>query len=1679
MSHVRVRGCFVVSALVFLVHAWSASARDSVVVFNEIHYHPARDDTSLEYVELYNQTVLDIDMSNWRIDGDIDFDFPEGTVLGGGQYLVIAKNPSALALATGFLHALGPYNRDLSNSGDPVLLYNNNRSFRTEPGGTGSAGEVTAELEGRRIMDEIHYQDTAPWPVGPDGSGFTLAKRDPSTGTGYPEHWRSSTQFHGTPGSANTFSSLPTLAFNELAAVDAPLFQVELYNYGEVAVELTDFVIGLSTPLHPEYTFPTHTLSTGAFLVVDAADLGYVPEDNNRLFLYSSGKAALIDAARVDDRAAARNPDGTGEWARPDSSTFGTSNLFSIADSMVINEILYHAYPQRAVDGTPPGMTELLVLSYDATWRYNLDAGTDGLPSGWASSSHPVDGVSWSSGPGLLGVENTNLGEPLRTTITMTSQITYYFETDFTYDSPLPVTQMIINHYIDDGAVFYLNGEEIGRFNMAAGNFDPTTLADVGVGNASLNALVLPAPGILQGTNRLSVEVHQTTSTSSDIVCGAQVLLLQSDETGTPGSPFVDRDEEWVELYNRSAAPVDLGGWKLNGGIDYDFPDGTVVPAEGYLVVAKDAAAVSVKHPAAMIIGDYANRLGDGGDRFSLEDPSGNVVDQVRYEDSGKWHAAADGGGSSLELKDPDSDNAVAGAWAPSDESLRSEWQTYTYEAVAVDDSIGVDAFHEFIIALLDAGEFLLDDVSVVENGSIEFIQNGDFESDTPGATADTWRAIGTHGSHDRTVVVTDPEDPGNKCLHVVSTGSTENKHNKLETTFADDETVVVGNAYRISFRAKWISGMNLVNTRLYFNYLQRTTALDVPERWGTPGWPNTAAVGNAGPDLEQLSHHPVIPEANQEVTVSIEATDPDSLSNLTLYYSINDATYQSTGMSAGMDGRYFGIIPGQAASAIIRFYVRGEDGSGATSFSPAGATEGGAFCKVQDGFADATGLRHNFRIIMSDRDRTFLYLNTNRMSNDRFPATVIEDETTVYYDVGIRLKGSAHGRYSSTGHGFNVEFQPDQFFRGVHNTVSIERPGAKELLAKCLLNRAGGGYWTFYEDVAHVITPAVGNSGVALLSMARHTKTFWDGLFPDADDPGVLFNLELHYAPTSTTGGPEDLKIGKPYTHTKGAYDFKDRGFNKEAYRWGFQLRSARDRDDYSRIVALNQAMELSGEALKQALDPLIDVNQWMRTFAMMSLNGTDDVYGRLWEHNLRFFVRPTDQKVIILQWDLDRAFGLSTGASVIPTVNKAGEAVVAAKLFAIPEYRRIFDGHLDDLAQTTMNSAYAAPLASHLSTITGANLNSYPNYIASRAATALSSLPPAEPFAVTTNGGSDFSEEDSTVDLQGVGWVDVFAITVNGIETPVTWSGANSWEITVPIRIGANRLQLAALNNRGAEVGSDTITVTNSSAIDLARAGNTVISELHYHPADPSPEERSAGFTDADDFEFVELANISAADIDLTNVRFSNGVEFTTPVGTLLAPGERLVVVADRAAFEFRYGTNTVNIAGEYVGQFSNGSEHVRLDAADGTAIADFTYYDDLPWPTSADGIGFSLILCDGDPGHAFDWRTSTTVGGNPGSTDSISFPGDDLWSYAFAGAPTPIVNADSFLMNIHLNLAADDALLAYTFSTNLVNWVPGTNVFSRTNHGDGTATMLLQSPFPVSTTPTQFGGIRIEVR
>ena len=169
---------------------------------------------------------------------------------------------------------------------------------------------------------------------------------------------------------------------------------------------------------------------------------------------------------------------------------------------------------------------------------------------------------------------------------------------------------------------------------------------------------------------------------------------------------------------------------------------------------------------------------------------------------------------------------------------------------------------------------------------------------------------------------------------------------------------------------------------------------------------------------------------------------------------------------------------------------------------------------------------------------------------------------------------------------------------------------------------------------------------------------------------------------------------------------------------------------------------------------------------------------------------------------------------------------------------------------------------------------------------------------------------------------------------------------------------------------------------------AGPLAITELNYHPYDPSEEEAAAGYGDDDDFEFVELVNLGDEWIDLTGVAFTVGITFdfiTEGSLTGLLPGEYVVLVRDFDAFSARYGV-VDNVAGEYSGGLGNSGETITLVDVFGETIQEFTYDDfaDAGWPERADGDGSSLEVIDphGDYNDPDNWRPSNELFGSPGA-------------------------------------------------------------------------------------------------
>lgn len=163
--------------------------------------------------------------------------------------------------------------------------------------------------------------------------------------------------------------------------------------------------------------------------------------------------------------------------------------------------------------------------------------------------------------------------------------------------------------------------------------------------------------------------------------------------------------------------------------------------------------------------------------------------------------------------------------------------------------------------------------------------------------------------------------------------------------------------------------------------------------------------------------------------------------------------------------------------------------------------------------------------------------------------------------------------------------------------------------------------------------------------------------------------------------------------------------------------------------------------------------------------------------------------------------------------------------------------------------------------------------------------------------------------------------------------------------------------------------------------------LTEIHYHPADPSAAEVGAGHADADDFEFVEIKNVGPDSIDLGGVRFDDGISFVVPAGTRLAPGELAIIVGNTNAFAARYGAGP-RVLGQYTGRLNNDGETLQLQDAAGENVLKFTYND--RWYPATDGGGYALVVLDEHADWsrwdlAASWGIGDPLHGSPGVQNS----------------------------------------------------------------------------------------------
>lgn len=178
----------------------------SEIVINEINYNSNNNFDTGDWIEIYNNSNVVVDLSGWQFRDDNDehiFSFPAGLNLESHQYYVLCRNIDAFQTHfTMVPNCLGNFDFGLSGNGEELRIFDADEN----------------------LIDNVIYDDEYPWPTAPDGTGSTLELRNPNLNNAVVSSWAASTPY-GTPGTDNenlSIEDIPTLSQENLLFQNYP-----------------------------------------------------------------------------------------------------------------------------------------------------------------------------------------------------------------------------------------------------------------------------------------------------------------------------------------------------------------------------------------------------------------------------------------------------------------------------------------------------------------------------------------------------------------------------------------------------------------------------------------------------------------------------------------------------------------------------------------------------------------------------------------------------------------------------------------------------------------------------------------------------------------------------------------------------------------------------------------------------------------------------------------------------------------------------------------------------------------------------------------------------------------------------------------------------------------------------------------------------------------------------------------------------------------------------------------------------------------------------------------------------------------------------------------------------------------------------------------------------------------
>lgn len=292
------------SAISEFYYSIATAASTENFLVSEIHYHPADAETEeeiavssnkddYEFLEFFNTSDGDIDLSGCFFDRGLSFTFPLGSSIPAGNRRVIVSNRDAFltrygSAAESFILGEFKSGSNLSNGGETLALMN--------PTGN--------------LLFSFSYNDKSPWPTVPDGSGPSLELAGSSLSIddlGVASNWESSALPHGTPGTSTelTFEAWALAAYGSSTA---PGTGPEEIAPGETESNLLLFARGVDLNSGPAWSTSSITVGTNEFVAItyqvrtNLSGVSVIPEISSDL---ENWARSAIPVSEIDQ------PDGT------------------------------------------------------------------------------------------------------------------------------------------------------------------------------------------------------------------------------------------------------------------------------------------------------------------------------------------------------------------------------------------------------------------------------------------------------------------------------------------------------------------------------------------------------------------------------------------------------------------------------------------------------------------------------------------------------------------------------------------------------------------------------------------------------------------------------------------------------------------------------------------------------------------------------------------------------------------------------------------------------------------------------------------------------------------------------------------------------------------------------------------------------------------------------------------------------------------------------------------------------------------------------------------------------------------------------------------------------------------------------------------------------------------------